>query len=70
MISSSGNGARGWGLKTLYMFAVLVGVGTALNYWLLPEVSFSVVIMLIPRLKAGPSRNSTKCTTREFLRGR
>ena len=46
MISSSGNGARGWGVKTLFMFAILVAVGTVINYFLLPEVSTPVLCAL------------------------
>lgn len=37
MLSSSGNGAKGWGLKTLFMFAILSALGTVFNYYLLPE---------------------------------
>lgn len=37
MISNSGAGSRGWGVKTLFMFAILVACGTTLNFFLLPE---------------------------------
>ena len=38
MISKNGAGSGGWGLKTLYMFAILSGVGAIINYFIIPEV--------------------------------
>ncbi|WVW79665.1 hypothetical protein I302_101634 [Kwoniella bestiolae CBS 10118] len=37
MLGSDGAGARNWGLKTLYMFAILSAVGTVLCFFLVPE---------------------------------
>lgn len=39
MISNSGAGSKGWGVRTLFMFAILVATGTVINFFLLPEVS-------------------------------
>jgi hypothetical protein len=38
MLSDSGTNATGWGVKTLYMFAILTAIGVVLNYIFLPEV--------------------------------
>lgn len=43
MLANSGPGSQGWGLSTLYMFAILIGVGTCINYWMIPEVSLREV---------------------------
>lgn len=47
MLANSGPGSQGWGLSTLYMFAILIGVGTCINYFMIPEVSYSYEVTLI-----------------------
>lgn len=39
MLAAKGSGARNWGVKTMYLFACLGGIGLVVNYFLLPEVS-------------------------------
>lgn len=41
MLANSGPGARGWGTKTLFMFAITQGAATVGNYIFCPEVSYS-----------------------------
>ncbi|RSH79596.1 uncharacterized protein EHS24_009246 [Apiotrichum porosum] len=38
MLAAKGSGARNWGVKTMYLFACLGGIGLVVNYFLLPEV--------------------------------
>ena len=51
MISKNGSGARGWGLKTLYMFAILSGVGSIINFFIIPEVCTSDSVTLTSQTK-------------------
>jgi hypothetical protein len=73
MISNSGAGSRGWGVKTLFMFAILVGMGTIINFFVLPEVSHpsltAQVRWLISRPKEGHLTNWTSCTRNGFHHG-
>ena len=39
MLGSVGNGARNWGTKTLFLFAVTGALASLINYFILPEVS-------------------------------
>jgi hypothetical protein len=39
MLAVTGPGARNWGTKTLFLFAILLAAGTVINYFLLPEAS-------------------------------
>ncbi|WOO81685.1 MFS transporter fmqE [Vanrija pseudolonga] len=38
MLASTGKGARGWGVKTMFLFACLGGIGLVVNFFILPEV--------------------------------
>ncbi|WWC88371.1 uncharacterized protein L201_003282 [Kwoniella dendrophila CBS 6074] len=61
MLGTDGAGARGWGLKTLYMFAILSAAGTALCYWLVPETKGRTFNELDEMYEAGiPPRNMKK----------
>ncbi|WVQ63618.1 uncharacterized protein L199_001771 [Kwoniella botswanensis] len=65
MLGTDGAGARGWGLKTLFMFAILSAVGTVLCYFLVPETKGRTFNELDEMYEAGiPPRNMKKHITR------
>ncbi|KAL1410692.1 hypothetical protein Q8F55_001634 [Vanrija albida] len=38
MLAATGKGARNWGVKTMFLFACLGGIGLVVNFFILPEV--------------------------------
>lgn len=41
MLATSGPGARNWGQKSLFLFAILSAIGTVVNYFIVPEVGWT-----------------------------
>ncbi|WVW82919.1 hypothetical protein I302_104933 [Kwoniella bestiolae CBS 10118] len=64
MISAT---SRNWGVKTLYMFAILGGVGTVINFFLLPETKGRTFAELdeMYDLKISPRKMKAHVTTLE-----
>ncbi|WRT68794.1 uncharacterized protein IL334_005774 [Kwoniella shivajii] len=60
MLGTDGAGARGWGLKTLYMFAILSAGGTVLCYFLVPETKGRTFNELDEMYEAGISPRKMK----------
>lgn len=46
MLATSGAGARGWGAKSIFMFAITMAAATIGNYFLCPEASCRLFVLL------------------------
>lgn len=68
MLATSGPGARGWGTKSIFMFAITMATATIGNFFLCPEVSLAHTELQLYanrsfRPRTGLKVNLTRCTS-------